>query len=65
MTSITLEYMCILPRRAILVVYEAMVASKMASTASESKFDLRFEISNFNYPGIDVHVASNGHFGGL
>ena len=38
---------------------------KMASMASEFKFDLRFEVSNLNYPGIDVHVASNSHFGGL
>ena len=28
-------------------------------------FGLRFEISNLNYPGIHVHVASNSHFGGL
>ena len=25
---------------------------------SEVKFDLRFEISNLDYPGINVHVAS-------
>ena len=65
LTSITLESMLILPRRAILVVSVAMVASKVVSTSSESKFGLRFEISNLNYPGIDVHVASNSHFGGL
>ena len=23
-------------------------------------FDLRFEISNLDYPGIHVHIASNG-----
>ena len=28
-------------------------------------FDLRFEISNLDYPGIHVHIASNCHFGGL
>ena len=28
---------------------------------SEVKFDLRFEISNLDYPGIHVHVASNSH----
>ena len=38
---------------------------KMASMASEFKFDLRFEISNLNYPGMDVHVATNSNFGGL
>ena len=65
MTSITLESMCILPIIAILVASEATVASKMASMASEFKFDLRFGISNLNYPGIDVHVAYNSHLGGL
>ena len=30
-----------------------------ASMASKVKFDLRFEISNLNYHGIDVHIASN------
>ena len=29
------------------------------------KFDLRFEISNLNYTGIKVHVASSSYFGGL
>ena len=33
--------------------------------ASEVTFDLRFEISNLNYPGIHMHVAPNSHFGGL
>ena len=28
---------------------------------SEVKLDLRFEISNLDYPGIHVHVASNSH----
>ena len=37
----------------------------MASMASKFNFDLRIEIRNFNYPGIHVHVASGGHFGGL
>ena len=37
----------------------------MASIASEVKFNLGFEISNLNYPGIHVHVAPNSHFGGL
>ena len=37
---------------------------KVADFKSEVKFKLRFEISNLYYPGIHVHVASNGHFGG-
>ena len=40
---------------------EAMAASKQPRRS----YDLRFEISNLNYPGIIVHVASNSHFGGL
>ena len=28
-------------------------------------FDLRFEISNLDNPGIHVHIASNSHFGDL
>ena len=39
-----------------------MIVSKMASMASEVKYDLRFEISNLNYHGIDVHIASNSFF---
>ena len=34
-------------------------------TSSMVKYDLRFEISNLNYPGIDVHIASNSFFGSL
>ena len=37
----------------------------MASIASEVILNLVFEISNLNYPGIHVHVASNGHLHGL
>ena len=33
--------------------------------ASELKFNLRFQISNLNYPGIIVDVVSNSHLGGL
>ena len=33
--------------------------------ASKAQFDLRFETSNLDYPGIHVHIASNSHFGGL
>jgi len=33
--------------------------------ASKVKLDLRFEISNLSYHGIDVHIASNSYFGGL
>ena len=32
---------------------------------SVANFNLVFEISNLNYPGIYVHVASNSHLGGL
>ena len=42
-----------------------MPAGQLASKWPEVKFDLRFEISNLNYLGIHVHIASNGHFGGL
>ena len=69
-TLITLVFMCILPPTA----SEAMTASK-AMTASEamvaskqpqSSYDLRFEISNLDYPGTRVHIASEslrGHCG--
>ena len=30
-------------------------------TSSEVQFDLRFETSNLDYPGINVHIASNSH----
>ena len=33
--------------------------------ASKVKFDLRFEISNLNYHGIDVQIAYNSFLGGL
>ena len=33
--------------------------------ASEVTIDLRFEISNLNYPGIHMPVAPNSHFGCL
>ena len=32
---------------------------------SVANFNFTFEISNLNYPGIHVHVASNSHLGGL
>ena len=44
--------MCILPQMA----SEAMATSKQPRRS----FDLRFEISNLDYPGIHVHIASNG-----
>ena len=47
--------MCILSPTA----SEAMVASKQP----QRSYDLRFEISNPDYPGIHVHVASNGRCG--
>ena len=34
-------------------------------TASEVKFELGFEISNLDYPGIHMHITSNSHLGGL
>ena len=36
----------------------------MASLASKFKFDLRIDIRNLNHPGVHVHFASDGHFGG-
>ena len=51
-TLITLVSMCILP----LTVSEAMAAYKRPRRS----YDLRFEISNLDYPGIHVHIASNG-----
>ena len=33
--------------------------------ASVANFNFIFEISNLDYPGIDVHVASNRYLGGL
>ena len=32
---------------------------------SEVKVDFRIELSNLNYHGIHVNIASGGHFGGL
>ena len=40
---------------------EAMVASKQP----QRTYDLRFDISILDYPGILAHIASNSHFGGL
>ena len=61
-TLITLVSFCILPPTA----SEAMVASKAMAASKQPwrSYDLRFEISNPEYPGIHVHIASNGH-GGL
>ena len=36
-----------------------------AQGASEVQFDLKFETSNLDYPGIHVHLASNNPFGAL
>ena len=33
--------------------------------ASVANFNLIVEISNLDYPGSDVHVASNSYLGGL
>ena len=43
----------------------ASVALVGLQTASEVQFDLRFETSNLDYPGIHVHIASKRHLGGL
>ena len=64
-TLITLVSICILPPMVSVAITasEAMAASKQPRRS----YDLRFEISNHNYPGIHVHIASNsliGH-GGL
>ena len=59
-TLITLVSMCILSLM-FMVASEAMAASKWPQTS----YDLRFEISNLDYPGIYVHIASNSHFGDL
>ena len=55
-TSITLESIYILLLKATFTASEALVASKV---------DLRIELSDLNYPGIHVHIASGGHLGGL
>ena len=58
-TLITLLSMCIMPPMA----SEATAATKQPRRSC----DLRFEISNLEYPGIHVHIVSNdlrGH-GGL
>ena len=39
--------------------------NRVALIKSEVKFDLRFDSSNPNYPGIYVHIAWNSHYGGL
>ena len=51
-TFITLVSMCILP----ITASEAMAASKQP----QGSYDLRFDISNLDYPGLHVHIASNG-----
>ena len=51
-TLITLVSMCTLPP----TTSEAMVASKQPQRSN----DLRLVISNLDYPGIHVHIASNG-----
>ena len=51
-TFITLVSMCILP----ITASEAMAASKQPLRS----YDLSFEISNLEYPGIHVHIVSNG-----
>ena len=60
-TSITLESICILLLKATFTASEALVGSK----SPEVKVDLGIELSDLNYPGIHVHIACEGHFGGL
>ena len=59
-TLITLVSVCILPQTAIFMAPEVMAASKQP----QRSYDLIFQISNFDCPGIHVHIASNSH-GGL
>ena len=51
-TLITLVSMCILSP----MTSEALVASKQP----QRSYDLIFDISYHDYPGIHVHIASNG-----
>ena len=53
-SSITLASMCIIHLTVILVASEAMVASRLDSMTSEFQFDLRFEVSNLDYPGMCI-----------
>ena len=57
-TSITLIYMCLLPLMAILVAYEAMVASEVLA-ASEATSDLGFELCDLENLCAHVSLASN------
>ena len=56
-TLITLVSMCILPLTAML----AMLASETMAASKQPwrSYELRFEISKLDYPGIHVHIASN------
>ena len=45
-----------------MVASTALVASKQPQ---RSNFDLIFETSNLEFIGINVHIASNSHFGGF
>ena len=42
--------------------FEAMTASEATAASKQPRrsYDLRFDISNLDYPGIHVHIASNG-----
>ena len=52
-TLITPVSMCILPQTA----SEAMTASKAISASKQPRtYDLRFDISNLDCPGIHVHI---------
>ena len=42
-----------------------LLETSEASKQPQRSYDLRFDISNLDYPGIHAHIASNSHFGGL
>ena len=45
--------------------FHGLRGSSGPQMTSEVKVDVRIELSDLNYPGTHVHVASGGHFGGL
>ena len=45
--------------------FHGLRGSSGLQMASKVKAYLKIELSDLNYPGIHVHIASGGHFGGL
>ena len=45
--------------------FHGLRGSSGLQITSEVKADLRIELSDLNYLGIHLHVASGGHFGVL